>query len=185
MSSEITKNLEKAVEEVTQSFHEAILTLRTSRPSPSLVENISVESYGSFSPLKHLASIAIMPPNVITIEPWDKSLLNNIKKAIEVSNLGLSPQIDGNQLRLYLPPLTKERKGELIKLLNLKKEEFRVKLRQLREDALENIKELFDNKEISEDEKFRLKEEIQKIIDKGNEKLDEYEANKKKEIEEN
>lgn len=184
MSSEITKNLEKAAQEITESFHSEILSLRTSRPSPSLVENISVESYGNFLPLKHLASISIMPPNIISIEPWDKSLLNNIKKAIEASNLGLTPQLEANQLRLYLPSLTKERKEELIKILNLKKEDFRIKLRQLREETLQNIKELFEKKEISEDEKFRLKDEIQKIIDKSNEKLDEYETNKKKEIEE-
>lgn len=184
MSKEVIKQLEEKVKEITESFRQEIIGLRTSRPSPSLVENIPVEAYGGYQPIKYLANINILPPNVILIEPWDKTILGNIKKAIESSNLGVSPILETNLIRIVLPPLTKERKEELIKILSLKKEEFRIKLRQVREKILLEIKQLFENKEISEDEKFRLKEEVQKIIDKGNEKLDELELNKKREIEE-
>ncbi|MGB9680608.1 MAG: ribosome-recycling factor [Minisyncoccia bacterium] len=184
MPQELLKKLEEKIKNIANNFYSDILTLRTSRPSPSLVENISVEAYGGIQPIKHLANISIIPPNVIIIEPWDKSLLANIKKAIETTNIGISPQLEANTLRLYLPPLTKERKEELIKILSAKKEDFRIKIRQAREEALEELKNLFEKKEISEDEKFKLKEEIQKIVDKGNEKLDDLELNKKKEIEE-
>ncbi len=184
MPQELLKKLEEEIKRVTEEFHQEIMGLRTSRPSSALVENIPVEAYGVFQPIKHLANISLMPPNGIIIEPWDKTILNNIKKAIETSNLGLSPQLEGNIIRILLPSLTKERKEELIRVLSVKKENFRIKIRQKREDALEEVKNLFENKKISEDEKFRLKEEIQKIVDKGNEKLDEYENNKQREIEE-
>lgn len=184
MPQPLLKKLEEEIKIITDNFHQEILGLRTSRPSASLVENIAVEAYGGYQPIKYLANISIIPPNVIVIEAWDKSILGNIKKAIENANLGINPQQEASLIRICLPPLTKERKEELIKLLSIKKEEFRIKIRQARENALEKVKEMFEKKEISEDEKFRLKEEIQKIIDKGNEKLDEYELNKKKEIEE-
>lgn len=184
MPQALLKQLEDKIKNITDSFHQEILTLRTSRPSASLVENIPVEAYNGIQPLKHLANISIMPPNSIIVEPWDKSILTNIKKAIETSNLGISPQLEANFIRVSLPPLTKERKDELIKILSAKKEDFRIKIRQAREDSLEELKNLFEKKEISEDEKFKLKEEIQKIVDKGNEKLDDLELNKKREIEE-
>jgi len=182
MVTDLVKKLEDNILKITNSFHEEILTIRSSKPSASLVENISIEAYGSASLLKHLASISIIMPNIIVIEPWDKSILSNIKKSIENSNLGFNPQMEGNEIRIYLPPLTKERKEELIKILNSKKEEFRIRIRKAREETLEELKDLFEQKEISEDEKFKAKEEIQKIIDKGNQKLDEYESIKVKEI---
>lgn len=185
MTEALLKKLEENIKNIADNFHQEILSLRTSRPTASLVENILIEAYGGYQPVKHLANISIIPPNVIVIEPWDKSVLNNIKKAIETANIGVSPQLEANLVRISLPPLTKERKEELIKILSAKKESFRIKIRQARENALEEVKKLFEKKEISEDEKFKLKEDIQKIIEKGNEKLDEYELNKKREIEEN
>lgn len=167
---------------LSEDFYNEILAFRTSRPATVLVEDIKVDCYGSLSPLKHIASISIKPPNVIIIEPWDESLLASIKKALEISNIGLTPSQEGKQIRLFLPPLSKERKEELIKLIRVKKEDYRVKLREARDKILEEIKKKFEKKEINEDEKFRLKEEIEKIVEQVNKTLDIQEKQKTDEI---
>lgn len=182
LTNNFLKNFEEKANILITQFSEDILGLRTGRPSTALVENIKVECYNTQSPLKHLASLTIVLPNIIIIEPWDASIVSNIEKAITASSLGINPTIEGKQIKIFLPPLTKERKDALIKLLNSKKEETRVKLRKIREEIVEEIKTSFGNKEISEDEKFRLLEEVQKIIDKINKMLDEKTENKTKEI---
>jgi len=181
-SQEIIKKFQEISTKITQDFKVSIQGIRTSRPNTLLVENIKVESYGNPTPLKQIASISIVPPNVIIVEPWDKNIINDIKKAISQSSLGVTPQVDNNQIKIYLPPLTQERKEQLIKTLNAKKEEYRIKLRKEREEVIEEIEKSYKQKEISEDEKFRLKEEVQKIIDKTNRQLDEYEEKKITEI---
>ncbi|MBP8617835.1 MAG: Ribosome-recycling factor [Parcubacteria group bacterium ADurb.Bin305] len=178
----IIKKLETNIQELVHSFEEDLKAFRTARPSPALIENIIVEAYGSASPLKHLASISIQPPNALVVEPWDKTIIPAIIKALGSSPLGVNPQSDGISVKIYLPPLTHERKQELIKFLSSKKEEYRIKVRQIREDSLEMVKNAFDKKEISEDDKFRLKEEIQKRIDSSNKNLDEIEKKKADEI---
>ena len=178
----ILKNFEDKTSAIITQYADEILSLRTGRPAAALVENIKVECYNSQSPLKHLASITIVLPNIIIIEPWDAAITSNIGKALASSALGINPTIEGKQIKLFLPPLTKERKDTLIKLLNNEKEEARIKLRKTREDAVTEIKTAFDNKEISEDEKFRLLEEIQRIVDKTNKSLDEKTEIKEKEI---
>jgi len=180
--SPLLKNFEDQINLLVTQFSEDILGLRTGRPTTALVENIKVECYNNQSPLKHLASIAIVLPNIIIIEPWDASIVPNIEKAITTSSLGINPTVEGKQIKIFLPPLTKERKDTLIKLLNNKKEDARVKLRKEREETVAQIKTAFDHKEISEDEKFRLLEEIQKMVDKANQTLDEKTENKTKEI---
>jgi len=176
------KNFEDKTSALITQYTDEILSLRTGRPTAALVENIKVECYNSQSPLKHLASIAIVLPNIIIIEPWDAAIVSDIGKALTSSALGINPIVEGKQIKLFLPPLTKERKNTLIKLLNNEKEETRIKLRKTREDVVAEIKTAFDNKEISEDEKFRLLEEIQRIVDKTNKTLDEKTEIKGKEI---
>ncbi len=176
------KNFEDKTSALITQYTDEILSLRTGRPTAALVENIKVECYNSQSPLKHLASIAIVLPNIIIIEPWDAAIVSDIGKALTSSALGINPIVEGKQIKLFLPPLTKERKDTLIKLLNNEKEEARIKLRKTREDVVAEIKTAFDNKEISEDEKFRLLEEIQRIVDKTNKTLDEKTEIKGKEI---
>jgi len=171
-------------QKIAEDFYNEILSYRTSRPNPVLVENIKVDCYGAQSPLKNIASISIFPPNGIVIEPWDQNLISFIKKAIDASPLGLNAVVDAKQVKLFLPTLDKEKKEELKKAIGIKKEEFRIKLRKLRELFLEDLKDKFDKKEISEDEKFRLKEEVQRIIEEINETFDKHEEKKIKEIEE-
>ncbi|MGC8651356.1 MAG: ribosome-recycling factor [Minisyncoccia bacterium] len=182
LSNELIKQFEELINLLIQSFKEEIMALRSSRPSSSQVENIKVECYNSQSLIKHLASISIVLPNIIIIEPWDQTIVQNIVKALSSSALGINPTVDGRQIKLFLPALTKERKEALVKILNSIKEEYRVRLRKNREEIINEIKKQQEDKLISEDDKFRLLDEVQKIIDKTNKILDEATENKEKEI---
>lgn len=179
-------NLLKQFEEKTtlliEAFKEEIFALRSSRPSSSQVENIKVECYGSQSLIKHLASISIVLPNIIIIEPWDQSLIPQIVKAVAASPLNVNPTVDGRQVKIFLPALTKERKEALVKILNSIKEEYRVRLRKQREEIISEIKKQYEEKVIPEDEKFRLLDEAQKIVEKTNKTLDEIAEKKEREI---
>jgi len=178
------KAFKEILEEATQEFQKTIAPFRSARPAPALVEDIKVMCYGKSSPLKNIASISISPPNIIMVEPWDESLVEAISKAITLSPLALTPNINGRQIKIFLPPLSKERKEELVKLIKEKKEEARVNVRKLREEVVQEIKHDFEKKEISEDEKFHLLEEAQKIINETNKSLDEIEERKIKEMQE-
>lgn len=178
----LIQKFKEQVKKLSEDFFNEILGFRTSRPTTALVDNIKVDCYDSLSPLKHVASVSIKLPNVIIIEPWDEGLIASVKKALETSNLGLTPSQEGKQIKLFLPPLSKERKNELVKLIGAKKEEYRVQLREIRDKLLGEVKQEFDKKEISEDEKFRLKEEIEKIVEQTNKILDSQEKQKAEEI---
>lgn len=180
--NEFLNEFEKTTKLLIDQFQEEILSLRSSRPSASQVENIKVECYNSQSPLKHLASISIILPNIILIEPWDATIVSNIVQALNNSPLGVNPVIDGKQIKIILPPLSQERKEMLLKLLNSIKEQYRIRLRKAREEVITKIKESFEDKVISEDEKFRLLEEVQKMVEKINKTLDESAEKKEKEI---
>ncbi len=177
------KEAKEKTEVIKVSFQNEIIKVRTSRPSPELVEDLKVDAYNSKMPLKHLASISVIPPNAIKIEVWDKTLIPAIKNAISHSQLGLTPQEDGNILKLYLPALSEERKKELALILSKMKEEARIKIRKFRDEILKEIKKSFEDKLLSEDEMFSLKEKIEKIIEETNKELDEIERKKIEEIE--
>jgi len=178
----LIQKFKEQAKKLSEDFFNEILGFRTSRPTTALVDNIKVDCYGSLSPLKHVASVSIKLPNVIIIEPWDEALITSVKKALETSSLGVTPSQEGKQIKLFLPPLSKERKDELVKLIGAKKEEYRVQLREIRDKLLGEIKQEFDKKEISEDEKFHSKEEIEKIVEQSNKTLDRQEKQKTDEI---
>lgn len=178
----IIKEFKEKTQKIIEDFHNEILKFRTSRPTTAFVEDIKVDCYGSLTPLKHIASISIKLPNSIIIEFWDENLIEKAKKAIENANLGVNPIVEGKQIKIFLPPLSKDRKEEIIKLLGIKKEEFRIRIREAREEFIEKIKAKFEDKEISEDEKFRLKDEIQEIVEETNKSLDKEEERKTDEI---
>lgn len=163
-------------------FEEEIAALRTGRANPALVENIKVNAYGAVNPIKNLASIAVEDARTLLIQPWDKSLLEALAKGIEASGLGLKPTVTKDLLRLHLPELTHERRETLRKLLREKLEETRVLLRKARDEVWREIQERERRKEISEDEKFRLKEEMEKKMREAMEKLDAAAEKKEKEI---
>lgn len=161
-----------------------ISSLRIGRASPALVENILVDCYGSKSPIKQLASISVPEPRTLIIEPWDKKIIPDLEKAILISNLGLSPIVDKNLIRINIPALTEERRMAILKILNSKLEEVKIKFRSSRDRAIKEAGELFDDKKITEDERFKIKEEIQKIMNLMNENLEKLLKLKEKEIKE-
>lgn len=156
--------------------------LRTGRASPALVENLLVESYGSKMPLNQLAGISVPDSKSILIQPWDKSLVQEIEKAIARSNLDLSVSVEGTSIRLYIPALTEEKRKELVKILHRKLEQARVSIRGHRDKIREEIVEKEKSKEITEDEKYRHFEELDKMTGEFNSQIKEIGESKEKEI---
>src|SRR3990172_2960232 len=175
------ETLKEKLNKVIDHLKSEIVSLRTGRASPALVEDLQVDYYGVKTPLKAVASISTPDPKQIVIQPWDKAALQPIEKAIQQSQLGLNPVVDGAQVRLMLPQLTEERRKDLIKILKQKMEEARISVRKTREEALREVDILEKKKEISEDEKFRKKQDVQKMVDETNKKIEEIGAHKEKE----
>src|SRR3990167_8830296 len=172
------EKMKKALESVTREFSE----IRTGRASPSLVEGMHIDYYGTPTLLKQLASISAPDAHLLVIQPWDISAIAEIEKAIMKSNLGITPSNDGKLIRLSVPQPSKERRQELAKVVHKMSEEGRVSLRTIRRDAKEQVEKLEKDKAISEDDKFRTIEELQKIVDKYSAKVDEVLKAKEKEI---
>ncbi len=172
------ENFDKSIDHLK---HE-LLGLRTGRATPAIVEDISVEAYGSKQQLKSLASIAVADAKTITVEPWDKSVLAAVETAIRNSDLGINPVNDGSLIRLVLPDLTQDRRQELIKVLHKKLEEARIAVRKVREDVKKKIDNAEKNKEIAEDEKFKQNDDLEKMVKEYNDKIKEIGEEKEKEI---
>lgn len=159
-----------------------ISTIRTGRATPSLVEKIQVESYGTMSDLMHLASISAPEPQTIMIKPWDPSVLKAIEKAITQSDLNVNPVVDSDLVRLHFPTLTEETRLNLVKNLNKKLEEGRVAVRAQREKIRDLINSAERNKEISEDEKFQAQKDLDELTKEYNEKIKEMGDKKEQEV---
>jgi ribosome recycling factor len=170
--------MHKAVEATQRAFN----TIRTGRANASLLDRIMVEYYGSPTPLKSLASINTPDASTITIQPYDKSSLNQIEKAISLSDIGLTPSNDGQIIRLNIPPLTSDRRKEFVKMAAKMAEEGKVSIRNIRRDAVDSVRKQEKNSEISEDESLDLQDKIQKLTDKYTAKIDELLAEKEKDI---
>lgn len=179
---DILKKFEQELAGAKEWFRAEIVSLRTGRATPALVEDLEVEYYGTKTLLKHIASISAPDARSLVIQPWDKGALEAISKAIENSSLHIAPIADGDHIRLALPPLTEERRKDLLKLLNAKTEEARVRTRRGRDDAWKDIQQAEKERTISEDEKFRAKDELQKKMDVFQDELEEVRAKKEKEI---
>lgn len=169
-------------EEAIERYSGELKNLRTGRATPALVEDLKVDYFGTKTPLKQMASITVADSRSIVISPWSKDSLVDIEKSINESDLGISPNNDGNVIRLNLPSLTEERRKELVKVLNKKTEEARIRIRQVREDVWKNIQKQEDAGEISEDDKFRAKDKLQEIVDEYNKKVESLEEKKEQEI---
>ncbi|MGD0335518.1 MAG: ribosome recycling factor [Candidatus Omnitrophota bacterium] len=172
------EKMKKAFDSVTREFSE----IRTGRASPHLVEGLHIDYYGAPTLLKQLASISTQDAHLLMIQPWDVSAVPEIEKAILKSNLGITPSNDGKVVRLSFPQLSKERRQELAKVVHNMTEEGRVSLRTIRRDSKETLEKLEKDKAISEDDKFRGIDELQKLVDKYIAKIDELLKNKEKEI---
>jgi ribosome recycling factor len=165
-----------------EDFRHELATVRTGRASASLLDHIKVDYYGTATPLNQVATLGVPEPSMLTIQPWDASLLAAIEKSIRTSDLGLNPMNDGKMLRVPIPPLTEERRKELVKHLHRVLEDHRTAVRNIRRDANESLKKLLKDKKISEDEEKRSLDEVQKMTDDFMEKLEAQGKGKEKEI---
>jgi ribosome recycling factor len=176
--SDAKTHMDKAVD----ALRSDLQTIRTGRASPALIERLHVEYYGVSTPLNQVGSITVPEARMLVVQPWDKSALGAIEKAILKSDLGLNPTNDGRLIRVTIPYLSEERRRELIKLVHKKVEEGHVAVRNCRRDALETLEKAEKAKELSEDELKRAKERLQKITDGFIEKVDETGQAKQQEI---
>lgn len=157
-------------------------TIRAGRATPAVLDKIQVDYYGSPTPIQQMAAVSVPEPRTILIAPWDKSTLRDIEKAILMSDLGLNPQNDGNSLRLNFPPLTEERRRELVKGMYKYAEEAKVAVRSIRRDALDKLKEMKKKSEITEDDLKNAEKKMQDLTDKACKEIDGVSAKKEKEI---
>ncbi|MDD5617529.1 MAG: ribosome recycling factor [Candidatus Omnitrophica bacterium] len=179
---EILKDTEDKMKHALDSMMREFSEVRTGRANPHLVEGIKVDYYGTPTLLKQIASISVPDARLIVIQPWDISAIAEIEKAILKSNLGLNPANDGKIIRLSVPQLSKERREELAKLVKDISEKSRISLRTVRRDANELAKKMEQEKKITEDDKFKTQEDIQKLTDKYIEKVDSVLKDKEKEL---
>jgi len=176
--SECREKMEKSVTALKKDF----MKIRTGRASTALLEGIKVDCYDTQMPLEQVASLSIPENRLIMIKPWDQSIIGEIEKSILKSELGLTPMNDGKLIRISIPPLTEERRKELAKLAKKMAEENKISVRNHRREANEMIKELKNEKEISEDEMYKSQDDVQKITDDFIKKVDAITAEKEKEI---
>ncbi|NQT06547.1 MAG: ribosome recycling factor [Candidatus Omnitrophica bacterium] len=175
---ETEAKMKKTIEVVNREF----TSIRTSRASTTLVDNMKIEYYGTPTPLKQLATISTPEPKLLVINPWDKSSMGEIEKAILKSDLGINPTNDGKVIRLGIPQLTEERRNELGKVVHRIAEDGKVSLRSIRHMANDKIKKMQDDSQISKDESFWGKDDVQKLIDKYTKEIDDLFEHKEKEI---
>jgi len=182
MIDEIISDAEARMKKTVEFFRKELTTLRAGRASPALVEKIVVDYYGTPTPVNQLATISVPEPRLLVIQPWDRTQIGAVEKAIAKSDLGIHPQSDGHLIRLAIPQLTEERRNELVRFIRKKAEEERVALRNLRREANDFLKEMCKEGDISEDDRDRALEETQKITDKHIAELDKLLAAKEKEL---
>jgi ribosome recycling factor len=176
--AELNSRMQKAVDGLARE----LATIRAGRATPALLDNIVVEYQGTTLPLQQLASLSVPDANLILIQPWDRASLRNIERAILTANIGLNPANDGNVIRVVIPPLSEERRKELVKFVSKKVEERRIAIRNVRRDGIEKLRELQKNKDISEDELKNSSKKVDQLTELSIEKVGELGQGKEKEI---
>jgi ribosome recycling factor len=176
--SDATRRMDKSVESTRNEFN----TVRTGRASAALLDRISVDYYGQKTPLKQLATINVPEPRMLTIQPFDPSSMKTIERAIQESELGLTPSNDGKMIRLPIPQLTEERRKELVRVVRHLAEEGRVAVRNVRRDVIHHLKDLVHDGEVGDDEERRAEERVQKLTDEHTKAIDELLKHKEAEI---
>ena len=182
MVKEIIANNEERLEKSIAALKREFGSLRAGRATPSLLDKVMVDYYGTPTPVNQVAKVSVPEPRMIMITPWEKSLMHDIEKAIMKSDLGLSPNSDGTAIRLSIPQLTQERRQELVKTVGKKAEEAKVAIRNIRRDGNDAIKKLEKAKEITEDDSKKGQESVQKLVDKYIKNVDTLREAKEKEI---
>lgn len=181
MIEDVLNNAETKMKKAVEALQRDLAGLRTGRASTKLVDNIRIDYYGTPTPLGQLASISVPEARLVVIQPWDKSVIPTVEKAILTSDLGLNPSSEGNVIRLKIPELTEERRKDLVKVVRKKVEEGRISVRNIRRGALEKLREMQKNKDIGEDDEKRAEKQLQEVTDKYIEEVDK--VGKEKEIE--
>lgn len=176
------KEYEVKMEKSCHTLSEELQSIRAGRANPNVLHQIMVEYYGTPTPLQQVANVSVPEARMILIQPWEKSLISKIEKAIQVSDLGIHPTNDGKAIRLIFPELTEERRKELVKEVKKKGEECKIAIRNIRRDAKDLFRKQSKNSEISEDDCADLEDELQKMTDSFTEKVDEMLARKSDEI---
>lgn len=182
MEKELRKKTTERMEGAIEAFKKDLSSIRTGRASLALLEGITVDYYGTVTPIQQVASLSIPEPRQILIQPWEQRLIPEIEKAIMKSDLGLTPTNDGRTIRINIPPLTEERRKQLVKVVRKRAEEARIAVRNIRRDANEELKKLEREKHLSEDDIKKSQEEIQKLTDSYIAKVDDILAHKEREI---
>ncbi|MFS0823580.1 ribosome recycling factor [Bacillus sp. 1P02SD] len=176
--NQVKDKMSKAI----QALSRELATVRAGRANPAILDKVSVDYYGAPTPLNQLASINVPEARMLVIQPYDKSVLGDMEKAIQKADLGLNPTNDGSIIRISIPPLTEERRRELVKLVKKYAEESKVAVRNVRRDGNDELKKLEKNGEITEDELRSLTDDVQKITDESINKIDSIAKEKEKEI---
>lgn len=182
MWQELLKDTRQRMQQAKSALERELSSIRAGRATPALLEKIRVDYYGVPTPLQQMATIQVPEPRLLVIHPWDKSQIPAIEKAIQKSDLGLSPVTEGGVIRLAIPPLTQERRQELVKSVRHLAEQARVAVRNIRRDANDKVRELIKEGSVSEDEGKRAQEEIQKLVDSTIAEIDRLLEEKEKEI---
>jgi len=182
MVEDVLDDAKSRMEKAMEALQRELVAVRTGRASPSLVERVHVEQYGTEMPLNQLANIAAPEARMITITPWDKSSLGAIEKALRKSEMGFNPTNDGSMIRIAIPPLTEERRKQMVKIVHTKVEEAKIAVRNIRRDAIAQAKEFKDEKMIGEDEERRAETQIQEITNKYTARADEIGKDKEREV---
>src|SRR4051794_38263598 len=182
MTDELKRDADGRMARALEAFERDLQAIRTGRAATALVERIQVEYYGTSTPLDQLASISVPEAHTITIQPWDRSALGAIEKAIQKSDIGLMPNVDGTAVRLNIPPLTEERRKDLVKLVHKRMEEARVEIRNHRRDVADEIKRLEKDGELTSDDTRREQDTLQKVTDRWTAEVDRVGKHKEQEI---
>ena len=180
--SEIRTATEQKMHKSVESLKHDLAKIRTGRAHTGLLDHIQVEYYGSMVPLSQVSNVGLADARTITVQPWEKKMLPVIEKAIRESDLGLNPAAQGELLRIPMPPLTEERRREMTKVVRHEGENARVAVRNLRRDAIHQLKEMMKKKEVSEDDEHRAQDEVQKLTDRFVSDIDKLVAEKEKEL---
>ncbi|UNC91827.1 ribosome recycling factor [Candidatus Contubernalis alkaliaceticus] len=182
MSSEVFDTAKHKMGKAVEVFKSDLSTIRAGRATTSLLDKITVDYYGTPTPLNQLANISAPEPRLLVVQPWDKNVMADVEKTILKSDLGLTPSNDGNVIRLPVPQLTEERRKELVKMIRKKAEESKVAIRNIRRDANDQLKSLEKDGEITKDDLKRSQEEVQKLTDEYIEKVDQVLSTKETEM---
>jgi ribosome recycling factor len=182
MTKDVITNMKSHMDKSIEALRRDYQKIRTGRASTALLDDVRIDYYGNPSPLSQVATLAVPEPRTITLQPWEAKMIPVIEKAIMNANLGVTPANDGKLIRLVLPPLTEERRKDIVKQLKKMAEEAKVALRNIRRDAMDGVKKLEKDKKISEDDLKRAEKEIQDVTKSCETKIDEVLAHKEKEV---